>query len=546
MTKLLERVVFWMLLVCSIQSASYNLIKRQCHKNFLQTGTRPNQQNSPYSKIIFGQTFFKWHFKISMSMYIFNFIKYFILGSLDLNLFSHYHLVDCFVLGRFYFVGRANKASKYIAEQFMLTFIISRIFLTLIMHKYKFGSHEFLLHNYSEVVMNEIMAEKRTDSRRSYLPFHNQNQYHNDINEMTDTTDTIKNNNNPNPIFLVRNPFPSAGCKEFLLRLNRTPQCWELMAKFSLCFMIWCISAVIIWYFVITFFLSGAITSDLGFQLNYYNCVNGIKQLDQITAGNYSYIHVPIPNSPDIDLEQVPFKIPFRYRDDLNSYHKFRIVADILENHFFYLDFMLTVLALSYIVMLVAVDQLINAHKLEKILRTLVEDLEQRHQKRTVDLTESGYSHHKRTLECEQVNTIHVQAYLVDHFVAVKGYRGYISFTLALCMLIWITCTFTFCIWMGALNSETLAKEFAMTEMFTFTTLNVFLGVIAMVRTSNRRLYPLIASAMAFDNYWLTKARWTVIMKYYSPNPLYCFDVLNTIEVSWLFCLKVSYTSITY
>jgi hypothetical protein len=147
------------------------------------------------------------------------------------------------------------------------------------------------------------------------------------------------------------------------------------------------------------------------------------------------------------------------------------------------------------------------------------------------------FNHHEQLAE----RVARLQATLVDHFELIKSYNPFISYVLAIVIFIWMTYTIMLCIWMGSTSSRSIMLEFVAFELYAAAYLMPLLGVTSLTTSQNRRLYPLIASVMALDDTNPDeKARWWTIISYYYPKPMFCFTLFNSIQISWLFSLKVS------
>ena len=129
----------------------------------------------------------------------------------------------------------------------------------------------------------------------------------------------------------------------------------------------------------------------------------------------------------------------------------------------------------------------------------------------------------------------------MDHFQLIRDYNHLVEFELKVIVVLFFMYSMVISYWAITIKSCTAEFEFVVVETTVVFFTVLFFSGAALARHANFRLYTLIGKAMAIDTGLHTKKRWITIMNFYKPRPLYCFMLSGSTEVSWLFCLKVSY-----
>lgn len=583
-----------------------------------------NQSTRPLNKLKRMDSFMKTHFKISTAIYCFLLIKYLFIDSFSfkgkLSFLADYYYLDCLLIGRFRFVGRTNRMSGEILLVFVIMFSVYRfICLLFVPQHFKFVSIEFLLYDYEDVLMNEIKSESLA-ATPSLSPMPG---YHQEFSSLRTMPSYLRahervvadcNNQtiafgkatkykinqefplgldgaNKLALFYLREHFDANVQERLILRPNRSAESWLKLNECTCLLSIGAVCTIVGWLLLMYYTLGGSVLTNLGFELSYPTCVTWLRdcQLEQANATNpatgaTSNLNCSTPKSSLFDLttiyqtprvlgherplDQIPSVIPLEGIQQMGWYNLARLLADLVENHLVYIEFIDNFVCLVYVNSINSFDVILNARQIKRRLEQLIHSLEQRqsHQRasyRTYDSTititgpmvraansarwrAGGPAESMPTIQDHDVETLEqidkIQAILTDHFELVKSYNAFISFFTTIYLLCWLLATMTVCSWMATIKSRStgIEKEFAMAEIGG-TMVAFFLTVpFAITKSENTRLYPLISRAMALDLSDPTKKhRWSTIIKHFYPRPLYCFAIFGSSEISWLFCLKL-------
>ena len=133
-----------------------------------------------------------------------------------------------------------------------------------------------------------------------------------------------------------------------------------------------------------------------------------------------------------------------------------------------------------------------------------------------------------------------LQAILIDHFHLVADYNKLVAFYFRFGMTVYSMFVLVFSHWAMAVKSRTVRQEFIIAQPTGIFFVIVFFSSAAVARSCNLNLYKQICQTMALETNSNAKLRWATVLDYYKPKPLYCFRVIDSTEISWLFCLKVS------
>ena len=566
-------------------------------------------------------TYNKWnrvHFATCMSLYFIELFRYSFIHLMSLNSLAEYRYLDCYLLGRFRFVGRGGRISSIMILIFVVAFILFRYITFVIKPRFTLQVVEFLLHKYEHVVESEreFNSSQRTGNNIARPVFWSTEA----VSELESRTEfgLIQ----PNSILYLRNHFHgnSIDCK-WILRPNRTSKSWIILRSWVR-FGFYTYTAVYI-LFISTIFYSifGFILTNLGYELSYATCAafiqskqwgsGGATNLTATLAGSstalvnrnelpYSHIYrAPQKLARQMRIEDLPAFIPLSQIDlqSMNAYNLMRIAADVITNLFWYTQF-ISLVGCGYCAMvLFSVDIIINAKEVEKRLKKIIErwkalqssssnDLLTTNQ-RGLPIRQSVNRHddgayfvqfRSRTLYCRfrsrsgfvdgqsvskhrlsrddsvplnrdenkrlgdeitKESTI-VQAILHDHFLLVRDYNNLVSFYFTFLMIIFIMNTLFISYWTNTIKSRTVELEFVVAEAIVAILFVIFLFTAALARSVNFKLAALINKALTLETNQEAKRRWTSIISYYKPRPLYCFTIFGSTEISWLFCVKVS------
>ena len=582
MGSLARRIVLLFVPLATIQCSIYFILKRQCQMNNLSPGLK--SINSPLRKFC---KFSKWarrHYKISLIVYVFTSVRSWLTILLSFDLLADYHLIDCFVLGRPILPGRTYKINSYVAQLASISFFTYRFILSSLRPDQQFYGHEFILYDYETVLEAELRAKQWQNAASLHQGSGRSTRresYNSKFRSHLDRQGTARGMAKlvANPILYLKNILSnSPEADSYILRPCRTSQSWLLLNRLALLMALNSLCVFAAWILIMFFLVMPAILTDFGFELNYPVCVRWLRQRQrnyQTEAGGQNFTFIYRPGSQlagEVPIDNLPILLPYKQPQQVTLYSVVRYVFDLSINCFWYFELMFLILSESFVIYLMSMDLIINARGIEKGLEQVIAQLQAKSKlmipslaelappvldrKRRCDSCTLSFGHllprpskSRRPISLLDVPDKHLlkeqiarlQATIIDHFRLVRGYNNHVSFYLMTCTIIWLVFTTNFSIWVASIKSHTAEVEFMVAEGVTLVILLTVIASIAMSRCCNQRLYSLMANANALDdNYMGTKPQWTLAMLYYSPKPLYCFSLLGSIEISWLFCLKVS------
>lgn len=563
-----------------LQSSIYGVFKRQCNAN-----SRGHLVSNPLWRL---QRFSKLNSLIKIYwpfMYISSALRQGLIILISCDWMSDYHWLDCFIVGRGVFPGRTNKINSVMIAAAAILIGTYRATLQFLMPKHKFLGHEFILYELDQVIENELYFEKtlfdKTSAPMRDLVGRASPSYLADTISIlgADQREPLKAQSLfGNSIFYIKNTLLlPAGSQEYILRPCRTSKSWDILNKFALYSTVQILFSLISWALIMFGLVGPAIMTEAGFELNYPSCVRWLSRQQQQVGVHNNFTSIYRPGKRlacDIPLDDIPTFLPYKGFHQVTPYSAYRFVGDFIENSIWYLDYNLLIMSQIFVVSLTSMDLIINAREIERRLRRIIGRLRMRtasrvlspetplgtlrrfrfcgagepkgHNHRSLPFgachlpqlsTIQGLNHDHDQLELE---VRHIQAIIIDHFLMVRSYNSFMSFFLFASLVIWFTYSFIFCVWMSKVKSKTVETDFVVSESLSFCIVLYLLAGAAITRSFNHRLYPLVASATAIDDNWkVTKRQWLIVMKYYSPRPLHSFMLLNSIEINWLFCLKV-------
>lgn len=480
-----------------------------------------------------------------ISFFILLFFHHLTIVLLNFDLFSSLRYLDCYLPGRFLIHGRVAGGSKFIALILCLYQIAGRVNFYMMKPNYEMYCIEFMLFNYNEVLMWEIRLANNANNYKIVA-----------VNSLNN----VEFDDYYNSIVGFKNEFSDVGSQKLILRPNRTVKSWKTLTDFSFLFIAVCLLAFIFILPFVFYLLTPIIMTRHGFELNYPNCVDWIK--NQIEPLDYKDIYVfrgsRLENKSTVltNSNSNPLFLPFIDFQPFSFYNVVRTCIDLLINLICWLDIFLTLSTQLYFILIALVDIVTYAHELRKSLKKLVLELEKARtaprQNFNQDLNEATKRRYSsiggnrwQTTACHLSEVTENQALILDYFLSINKYNVFISFMAAFSILFWLiyTASFCFCFMLPSTKGQqTNSTEFLV--LFGLATFFVLLiiGSAAIVRTASRNIYTLAATAMVLDqNYLTTKRRWSSILKFFFPTPLFCFRLFKDSEISWLFCLKVTY-----
>jgi len=367
---------------------------------------------------------------------------------------------------------------------------------------------------------------------------------------------------------------------DWIRRPNRGVASWDQMQLTTVSFAI--IGALFVTnaLVLVPLIFGGAIMTNLGFEMAYPGCCKHLKRVQagqDLSSGQFlSWIYIPSRSNiydkfdarhhlnrstklaSEMHIDDLPPFIPLTMEMQINSWFFWvRILFDFFEQYFWVIDFQLMFVCQTYIIYAISLDVMQNVRSIESDLRNLIVKLEIIRGRRTSSSfsprevfqlldsrsLEPGYLDSGESDEFKNpliLEVIRIQTILSDHFDKIKNYSNYISFYIIIILSMFFASLFLISFWISRIRSLQVEQEFIIMQISGCVYLIILTAGMAMTRSVNLELYPLIANVMALDpSISFTKMRWTSIMKYYYPEPMYCFTLLRTSEISWLFILKV-------
>lgn len=456
----------------------------------------------------------------------FIFIKYVLCITMDLSSWSEYRFIDCYILGRLV-LGTQAKVSKYSALLVTCCLSIIRWYINISRPKLKFYVLEFILYEYEEVLVQELKfknsnkPKKEAKSKRRYL---NINGLHNiGGQELTQHS-----------LFWIKRYLPKDGervedSRENILRLNRSTKCWQLFRSLTFYYYFYVFASFVLVMLFISYFIVPSILRESDSKNNYYRCT---EWRDRCLN--------------DSTFEPARCKFVNDILD--NRYYNFlRIIADLIENFFIYSDIFGWASSTLFLYLLIIPDIYINALKIKSRLKHLLGSLRQtrvfNHQcynDTIIKTTDVVRRHWPKSNGCETSDIIELQDILVDHLHMTIRYNSFMTFIAIMLMIALAGYSAIIIRWATIVGRSSIKIELYIILVFYTSLLFFLLGLMAFIRTKNAHLYKLITSAMALDDSLnVTKHRWTMILKYYFPRPLYAYRMLGVVDVSWLLMIKV-------
>lgn len=138
---------------------------------------------------------------------------------------------------------------------------------------------------------------------------------------------------------------------------------------------------------------------------------------------------------------------------------------------------------------------------------------------------------------------VHIQALIIDMFAIIRDYNPYATFFTVIAGIVWYIFSFICCRWLFISGSneshETHKLECYVIQFLTTSLILLILGSFARVKIVCGHLRQFITTMISFDrSSSFRKRRWHIILNFYTPVPLYCFNVSRTSELSWLLGCK--------
>jgi hypothetical protein len=611
--------------------------------------------NKPYARLAKWKLSVTIHDRFMLGLYLVLLIKYRLISLISPgSLLDELRYLDCFLFGRYKFIGRTDRCSGQIVTGLVILFGLYRIVVIYCEPRFRFYALEFLLNDFEDVQANELIRmespehenEPGDDSPTTVGSSTTKSSYghHRQVAGRSAAAGTASGRTSSSSggsrsaarksrvdsICYIKNPF-HLGRSEWYLRPNRSPESWLLLNQCTRIIFALLVLASVAWFAIIWYMIGGSIISDLGFEISYSTCVSWLRdeqfqlqrrqqhpqqhhhnhhqqqqqqhQLINVSEQHYySYIYkAPKVIASEMKVDNLPARIAISSENLQRPtlYNVVRIAADLIENQLIYMEFNFAFSATLYLLTIQSIDVLINGNQIKAQLVDLLGRLSRqplidrsasveqfaasptrRQHTRSLCSTfslRSMMDSHGGRRRLTTITSPHhcnggleggcacacaaahfrrahpapswgltgdmtrVQAILADHFQLTISYNRFMSFYFVFQFSLWISYTLVVCTWMGSIKSRAIETEFVMAETgATFLSVLLF-SVAAMVRSRNAQLYPLMTQIMARDSTdSKSKLRWLTLIRFYYPKSLYCFTLLDTNEISWLYCLKVS------
>jgi hypothetical protein len=464
------------------------------------------------------------------------------------SLLDELQWVDCFLLGRYKYVGRTNKVSGQIIIVVHAFLCTGRLLVIMIKPKFKFYACEFLMQNRNVVASNKRVA-RATESVRTGFS-----------GGASRSSKTLAGSKIDH-LFYLKNRFDPYD-DEWILRPNRTMPSWLALNRALRRIAVFMFVAIIGWNVMFFYFSLGSILTNLGFEMSYPACMHWLRDKQANGSQAYDYIYVaPKVLVGEMQLKDLPARIPITFESSLKQaspYNALRISLDFIENLLIYTELGLTLAGIATLLLINAVDIIINASAIRQRLVDLIDQMKEFEQSNLFEIHSPAEPSRAvmsyETGEMKSVAAEHwqfikrfsreldrTQAILTDHFELTLAYNLFASVWYVFLFGLWFCYTAVVSIWTSSIRSPEAEYEFVVSQLIAAITVTVYLSISAIVRSYNSRLYPLV-SQIAANNFvhWDTKQRWVMTTNFFYPKSLYCMTLFNSSEISWLFNLKVS------
>lgn len=481
----------------------------------------------------------KWagrQMKVVFIIYMIIILKYALIILLDLELFAAYRYMDCFVLGRFQFLGRTGLMSKYLAATLASSLCIYRIHL-FGRPRHRFDCLNFLMKGHDAALKNQLQLDGPTSCK----------------NNNTDLTSS-------DPTYFIRNNHPLVehlGHSEcHIQRLDRTPRCWQILARYTINYVLLIMVTAMVVTTSLFFLLSPSLFNSLGYCMRYSSCTRWLRTLNESQQVAYSYLIDPQQNvgCSVVKTRDLPIILPFNNFIPFNVFHVTRIVFDFMDDNIVYMDFFFTHACHLYIMLVMVSESYLNVSRMKPKLTSLIYTLNlvvnnwniRENYMANLDMVtirrRDKFPFRLNYHEVElQKDLIEIQKIISDHFRKTTSYNSYISFHCLFCVVIWLVYATVLCLWVGLSGRQAVLAELYFSMGLASVLFMAMFSLPASYRRVNLSLYTPISSLMALDYFnHTTKSTWITILDHFHPRPMYCFSILGSTELSWLFALKVS------
>ena len=504
---------------------------------------------------------------------------------LQLDPLSSWRWLDCLLIGRYRFIGRTQQIDSMMVLAIAISQALYRYYARFTWPNMNFNCLEFLIHEERQV-LEEEREFRKLESKQAQLKGGNDDDHHHH-HHLGPQKRVVWS-----PIFYLFDEQLNTRAQPLQMRLNRTRSCWlklDLFAKLSLAGIL---LTSLLWFSLIGFVISGWLLTNRGFEASYSQCASYIRSLrSNSSASSQLQLYQTLIHSPGqpVDLAELPFKPELDGSDSirLNAYHLLRILLDFGENIFWHMDLFFAYSFSTFIDFAYALDILFNCsairQRLDQLLHRLRTEIGKQQQQQQPQQPQQPQplllapmpsivsrrrlarasankkpgahkvalaptlerlclrDHPSHLLDPNQAEVEKLQTLLWDHLKLTRLYGVHASACDLTTLALYFGSTLIICLWWIRNGSQIFRVEFLSVEIFSLFACSGFLLSAALVHSANLRLYPSLASAMALDpELGTTKLGWSKLMDMYRPKSLFCFTILDSNELSFLFMLKVS------
>jgi hypothetical protein len=543
--------------VAMIVSSAHSGFVRQCRSNAehcpdeikQKTTSTKSYEDEHVRKVESWQKLDKIHLIAKTIYYVAVIFKYSLIQLISPGwVLDQYQHLDCFLLGRLKFIGRADKISSQLMLLLAVGFLTLRLMLVIRKPEFKFYACEFLLNDRDVVASNKELIrtsgskQMHSEARSSYLRSAPRTRI--------------------NQSFYLKNRFDPYG-DEWILRPNRTLSSWLTLNRVLRWATACSLASVIVWACSFFYMIAGSILTNIGFELSYPTCTNWLRRKQTNGSHEYSYIYVaPMVLASELKIDDVPFRIPVSFSDlqPISPYKILRLSMDYFENLFFAAEFAMNLVVSAIFLTLNAADIATNANALKTQLVDIIAQLDRLERNNPP----RRYFSHSTVTEFARIDRRNLgqqpqstgrliveldraQATLVDHFEMTMAYNKFAAAFYMSIFILWLCYTIMVCIWLSTIKNRIVETEFVIIQSISTIYAVVLISISTIIKSRNVQLYPLIARISA--KYTIDpeiQLRWNSLMNFFFPRSLYCMTLFNSSEISWLFNLKVSRANVLH
>lgn len=501
-----------------------------------------------------------YYYMCSVIVYLLIISKYICLSLLNLEMFEEFKFMHCYLIGRFTYNARTVLSAKYLILAFLMANLFYRLVTYYLRPNYKLHYIDFVVSDFDNVYKLEQRRFKITERFLKYREnffrvlarflLYSRYEPFITLHEKKLSDLVMKSSNgNPYPVLTFRHKLKD---NFYILRLNRSAGALTLYIFVIVMFVFSGSVIITLLVAVLLYILFPISVTRKGFELNYHYCAQWVSDCLDNNRTSPIYKHklygfedlesVYIPDKTTSsrlksvldDVHGLPVFLPVDNLQPMSYYNILRSIFDIMENSFIWLDFFTTFNLLFFNLTMCSCDIIYNCQEINRRLVVFIENqmpkYDQLHLRKLKGL-KSDYENDVLTM----------QALLMDHFSILADYNRYAQLGVSLCSSLWLLYTIIVCGWMSIPGSTKVSVDFYIIEGMITVIVLVSLGGLALARIHNRCLYNTISRVMAHDTSRPgIRARWMTVMGYFFPNPMHCFTLFGTTEISLLFCAKIT------